>query len=758
MKESWRNGSPMHNEAAAPVTFKAKLNRIIWKADDSPYFVAAFTDQDTGQTFTATGYNSKLNLDSIYELTGHMVQHRRYGRQLSIDAMDVQLPRLKERGIAFLASERFPGIGRKTAARIFEELGDDALVLIHENPDCLDRLALNSAQKQALIEGIQEYKDRDSIFVRLVGYGLSEKTIQLLRQVYKEKLEEVLAANCFDPYFQIRSFRYTDAVKIADGMRMPVQDPRRLEASVFRRIQEGCYSQGNTYLTDEQLYAACGSPDYEAYHAAVQSLMDRGILYFDQPGIYPKNLYAAERQIVRQLHRHSFKVACPAENIEELIASVERKEHIQYDVLQKEAISQFFSRSMMILNGGPGTGKSTTVKGILDLIRQEYPSCEVQLAAPTGRASKRLADLSDMPARTIHSLLKYNMDKEEFMAQKQDLEAMDFLIIDEFSMVDTWLFASLLRALPPKCRLLMIGDEDQLPSVSPGQVFNDMIDSGMIEKVSLKRLYRQSEGSGIAVLAHQINREEPPVYQDGVIMHDLPSEDIALKVMELVRDSFDPDTTQILAPKYQGAAGIDAINESMQNLLNPFDRNKAEIKVGVNQKTYREGDKVLLKKNMAEHNVFNGDIGTIIEVDQKAETVVVDFEAGDPVTFQRRELSDCLSHAWCISIHKAQGSEFQHVILVIDPAAGFMLDKRLLYTAVSRAKKRLDIVGSRALFEARIQSRSFSDRQTGLKNRLISEWNRTETNAMPSSAQTGAEDTEEIHLFEKLDDVQSALS
>lgn len=701
------------------VSLKANLEKIIFQAPDTAYFVASFKDLDTRQIFTATGYMPDLSQDSTYLLKGSMVQHKRYGKQFSCTSVERVLPEFKESVITFLSSDQFPGIGKVTAQKIFEALGEDALNKIQADPSVLDSLTLSPAQKQTLVDGLEDYKGRDSVFMRLVAYGLSESLIYKLKQAYKSKLEEVLQENCFLPYYEVKGFTYRHACKIADGMKMPHDDPRRLEALVYRKVFEACYQNGNTSLSDRTLYNECKIGNYGAYHQAVQSLMDRGLLFFDET-IYPVTLYQAEQEIAKGLHAHEFKVALPADDLDDLIERIERKEHISYDQKQKDAIREFFHHSIMILNGGPGTGKSTTVKGILDLVRLEFPNSQIQLAAPTGRASKRLAELSDMPSRTIHSLLKYNMDTETFVAGADDPLECDFLIVDEFSMVDTSLLAALLKALPSTCRILMIGDEDQLPSVSPGKVFNDIIDSHTVSMVSLQKLFRQANGSGIAALASQIRNEQPVTYSDGVVFHDLPVDDIALKVMDLIQGSFDPEQTQILAPKYQGPAGIDAINEAMQNLLNPFDKNKSEMKVG--QVTFREGDKVLLKKNRTNENVFNGDIGRVAEVDQVGEVVTVAFDEHNLVSFPRKEISENLSHAWCISIHKAQGSEFQHVILVMDPASSFMLDKRLLYTAISRAKKRLDIVGSRSLFESRIRNTSISSRQTGLKKRLEQAW------------------------------------
>lgn len=714
---------------------KGRLERF--KYGKGNYFVAEFTDLDTSDKFVGTGTIPGLREDSVYNLEGFLVDNPRYGRQMQIEQAELQLPKKKDAVITFLAGKRFEGVGKKTAEKIVETLGDDAIETILNNPSVLtQQCGLNEKRAQAVQDGLDQIKGSE-LHIKLLSYGVREKQIQALENYYDKSsllgsshsLEAVLKRNCFEPVYEVKGFGYKSAEKIADGMKIAQNDPRRLQAFIYNRMQELTFQQGSTCVLEKELYDACGFPDPQGFHDAVQYLINCRTIVFDPPTrlLYPADLYRQEKVIAATLYRHMFPVEKPdSEELERVIEKRELQSHIQYDEVQKKAIRDFFSHSVMILNGGPGTGKSTTVQGILDVLHDLYPASTVKLAAPTGRAAKRLQEVTHREARTIHSLLGYNIDSETFNTEGKDLDDLDFLIVDEFSMVDTRLFAALLENIPDECRLLLIGDEDQLPSVSPGRVFNDIIETGLIPMVSLQTVHRQKEGSGIANLASEIRHEQKLVYEGGVHMNDLPDSEVIPYVDKLVDAAFDLDQTMILAPRYDGDLGINTINAAMQTKLNPFSPNKAEIYVG--KTVFREDDKIILKKNTTITidgdgdkkryvRLCNGDLGKITQVDPKEEIVTCLFD-GYTLDLKKEDLQENISHAWCISVHKAQGSEFQQVICVIDPRAYMLLEKRLLYTAISRAKKQLDIVGSQSVFEAKVRAGSVKRRRTTLKERL----------------------------------------
>lgn len=343
-----------------------------------------------------------------------------------------------------------------------------------------------------------------------------------------------------------------------------------------------------------------------------------------------------------------------------------------------------------------------------------YPDAVIQLCAPTGRASKRLSQLSDNDSKTIHSLLKWNLEDNHFGKNEKDPLDIDFLIVDEFSMVDTHLFASLLKALPPHCRILLIGDEDQLESVGPGKVFSDLIETNIFPIVHLEKIFRQSKGSGIALLARDIRDEKKVDFGDGASFIERKPEHILETLMKEV-SAYDEDeraALQIIAPMYKGRVGIDAINAAMQQLINPPAPHKKQMKAGT--VWFREGDKVMLQKNLPDDDVYNGDIGYISEIHDHV--ITVDF--GTQIVDFTKDFLYYLTHAYCISVHKSQGSEYETVYCIVEPQTARMLNKKLLYTAVSRAKKQLFVIGDEKLFERQIRLKQSHIRLTMLKERI----------------------------------------
>ena len=404
----------------------------------------------------------------------------------------------------------------------------------------------------------------------------------------------------------------------------------------------------------------------------------------------------------------------------ENIRTIEKELNISYDVHQIEAIIGFFSHTFLILNGGPGTGKTTTIRGILSLYQRLYPDDEIVLAAPTGRASKRLSELSSYPASTIHSLLKWDLDSNTFLVDEHSPLHCDVLIVDEFSMVDNRLFAQLLKGLPLSSKLLIIGDCDQLPSVSCGSVLRDLIESELFPLFSLNRIYRQAEGSGIANLAYLIRTQAPLTFEKDVSFITCSSVQLRAAVCEVVKNAlekgFDAKDIQVLAPKYQGSCGIDLLNQDLQTLLNPADPYKKEVSIA--GRIFREGDKVLQLRNMREDAVYNGDIGEIIEIENGIQGPVIVVAFDDQIVEYENETLYYLTHAYCISIHKSQGNEYPIVILPIVKEYHFMLNQRLLYTAITRAKCGLVLLGDQQLFQQALKQKERVKRYTSLAEQL----------------------------------------
>ena len=690
---------------------EARLEYIIFENKANHYVVAGFSELKTYHNFTAAGRIENPIEDQEYVLQGEYVKHPKYGEQFRVDMAKKKLPDNSDAIIHFLCGENFPTIGKKTAESIYETLGENCLEKIHNNPELLHEVPNLTAKKILIIQkGIQEFTGFNETYAKLLKYGLSPRQIQMLLDTYDNVLD-VIEEDCFKPYYEVYGFGYKTACKMASAIGLSNEDPRRLDAYIYELARQLSMATGNTYITFATIFQNVRGVNESLIQESIDRLVSLQYLYVENTRIYPFTLHEDEVTIAKELKNHLFEVE--SVDVESKIKQVEFSLAITYDQEQKDAIQLFFDRSFMILTGGPGTGKTTTVKGILEICKDVYPDSKIQLCAPTGRASKRLAQLSNCDSRTIHSLLQWNLEDNSFGKNEEDPLDVDFIIVDEFSMVDTHLFAQLLKALPQRCRILLIGDEDQLESVGPGKVLEDLIKSDVIDTVHLKKIFRQSSGSGIVTLAKEIREETTCHYEDGVEFIERTTPKIMDALIDYVKD-MDLDSMQILAPMYKGAAGIDEINRQMQVLFNPKSPQKNQMKVGTT--IFRENDKVMLLKNLPDEDVYNGDIGTIVEIDSKQNVISVDFT--NTIVDFSTDFLYYLKHAWCISVHKSQGNEYQTVFCIVDVNAKNMLEKRLLYTAISRAKKQLFIIGNKSLFETQVRLKLKRIRQTSLQERI----------------------------------------
>lgn len=694
------------------IEIKAKLKWIIFENATTHYVVARFTESKNAHPFVATGYLIEAQENQSYLLTGNYVEHPKYGKQFKINQAKKELPKNNEAIIRFLSSDTFPTIGKKTAETIYEVLGEDCLIKIKKDSQCLKGVpGLNQKKIDILSEGIQSFDHFSESFSKLISFGVEPRKISLLTTSYKD-IDSVLQEDCFRPYYEIKGFGYKTACKIADGYHMQTDDLRRKDAFIHYTVCDLSMTSGNTYITTDALLNQIYIDPIDLFESLERLEKIQALTIIDKKRIYPYHLYEEEVQIAQLIHLHHFKLEpIDKESLEQYIREVEFDNSITYDDIQKEAIKTFFSESIMIINGGPGTGKTTIVKGILEILRQMDPNAKIQLCAPTGLASKRLALLSHNNSKTIHSLLKWDMTTDRFGANVNNPIEADYIIIDEFSMVDTHLFASLLDALPSHCRILLIGDENQLESVGPGKVFEDLIQSNQFPIVHLEKIYRQSEGSGIVELASQIRNNEACTYQDGVTFIEKNTNEIIPTLVDLAKP-LSLNHLQILAPMYNVNVGIDAINNIMQNLFNPKAHDKEEYVIGTT--LFREQDKVMLLKNLPDEDVYNGDIGRIVHIEKNKKDVLIQVQFHGKIVDFTENFWDLLKLAYCISIHKSQGSEYPIVIVVVDQNTKRMLNQRLLYTAISRAKKQLILIGQKDLFEQCVQLKESHDRQTSL--------------------------------------------
>ena len=396
---------------------------------------------------------------------------------------------------------------------------------------------------------------------------------------------------------------------------------------------------------------------------------------------------------------------------------LEDKLSISYHEIQKEAIFRFFSNSISIIVGGPGTGKTTMIKALSEIFKQLYPFGNLIVTAPTGRAAKRINEICDVESKTIHSLLKWNKENNTFIYNVENPLIYDTLIIDEFSMVDNSLFASLLKACGRVKKICIIGDNNQLPSIRPGNLLNDLIDSGKIPVTLLEHNYRQSKGNEIIALAADIRNNDVDLkrFENDITFFDIRHDrfDLVSLIKEDIKEGYMLDEIQVLAPMYKGEWGIDSLNYSLQEAFNPKDPYKKEKKSG--KYIYRENDKILQLKNRPNDDVYNGDIGILEDIDDKEKSLMVNY-SGTYVFYPFEELDD-ISLAYALSVHKAQGSEYQAVYFIFNRNNYHMLNRNLIYTAISRAKKKLVIIGSQELLKEGLY-RQMKRRNTTLKEKL----------------------------------------
>lgn len=706
---------------AETVQFTGTIEKVFFHRPERDYMIGQLRDDETGRRVRFLGSMPQAQSGQYWQIEGSWVHHPIYGEQLEVRSSAPAIKPIRDLLVRYLSSDLFEGVGRKTAQTLVDTLGDDCISEILKDPSVLEtRCHLKASTAEKILGPLQQMSSFGHRITQLLSWGLSQAEINLLQEFSEERFAQ-LKDDPFLPYYSLRGFGYQGGLKLADGYLLEDSSPKRIEAALLHELTELCYRSGSTCTDAEGLRCRLSLPR-ALFDQAVNGLLQRGLIQYQDGLLYLMELFVSEQMIASGILDHTWEVEPVApETLDRILAEIESESAITYDSGQRQAIETFFASSMMILNGGPGTGKSTLLLGLLKAIHRLYPAEKVTLCAPTGRAAKRMKELSNVHARTIHSLLRWNPVQDSFAVDEHDPINCRFLIIDEFSMVDSRLFASLLRAVPDECRILIIGDEDQLESVGPGNVLRDLIDSGRIPVVHLETLHRQKEGSGIPVLAAQIRQEEALTFLDPVRFLSPQGSTVAcLKDCILLEDN--PESVQILAPKYAGESGILAINSMMQELVNPFDPNRAQLVTHVSaadmrrEVIFRVGDKVLLKRNLPELDVFNGDIGRIAEIDPAAGMLIADF--GDTmVEFEKSELH-MLAHAWCISIHKSQGSEYQKACVIADENAAGMLRKRLLYTAVSRAKASLTIIGDENLFRSGVRRSDENRRFTTLVRRI----------------------------------------
>lgn len=707
-----------------------------------------------GTQIVITGNFGQIQEGETYQFYGKLTDNPKYGLQFLADRYAKKQPSSGQAVVSYLSSSRFKGVGKKTAESIVNTLGEGVLDLILDDPSHLDKVpGLNQTKKQMILDVLEKEQGMQRVILALNKYGLGNQLAYKVYQKFEGKTLSIIQENPYQLIKEIEGIGFNRADIIADEMGIRADAPERIQASILYSIQELTISDGDTYALSKPLLTRSIQVLEESRPFIIEpeSVADNMIelvrlqeIVQDEDRFYIPSLFASEWGISTAIDRlisHSDEIKIPSEKIRKKLSRLEKEMGIQYGDSQKMAIEKALKSRVFLLTGGPGTGKTTVLNGIVTLFAElndlsldptEYKdeAYPILLAAPTGRAAKRMKETTGIPASTIHRLLGLTATDDE-----SDLDDTDrnlkgkLLVIDEMSMVDTWLAHQLFKAVPNDMQVIMVGDKDQLPSVGPGQVLRDFLESEVIPQNELKDIYRQGNDSSIIPLAHRIKEDElPDDFRDKKADRSFfpcttskVLDIITQVVTKAIERGFTAQEVQVLAPMYKGPAGINILNKHLQNLFNPNEHNeKKEVKFIDN--VYRIGDKVLQLVNDPERNVFNGDMGIITgiipskESETKTDNLVIDFE-GNEVTYLRNEWNK-ITLAYCCSIHKSQGSEYDMVILPMVNGYGRMLKKDLLYTAITRASQFLILCGEEEAYRKSLHSTSML-RKTTLKERLL---------------------------------------
>ena len=711
-----------------------KIGHIIYKDEKTRYTVARFRLYELNEKMiTITGYLPQFQDDCLLNLTGTYLDHPRFGMQFQVQHYHRVLPTEPESIITFLSSPLFPGIGKKFAESIVDRWGEDSLVILKENPSLLKEIKGYTPKKEeAFVNGLVNYGEDEEAIRFFTTHGLGIRNILRLERAYGKDAYQLVKENPYRLIEEVDGIGFKIADKLALNMGFDWDDPRRLMAGLCAMTMEECMRTGDSYVEYErlaQVFANQFNDNSLDFDQLLKDAVQSQKLFQVIEKIFHPSQYKSEQYIAHTLKEYPYLDLQPISDEEVMVhlELLEKELNITYDESQKEAILTFFHSPFTIMTGGPGTGKSTVIGAMIHLWKRLYPSYSLACAAPTGRASKRLFELNGVESFTIHSLLKWDLESNTFGMDETNPLSIDCLIVDEFSMVDTWLMSHLLKASQQVKKILIVGDKDQLPSVAPGQVLKDLIDCQVFPVISLTHIYRQKEGSDVISLAHQIREKELDfdVLKNDIKWFECRAVDVKQIVLEVVAQAqlkgYPLQQIQVLAPMYSGLAGIDALNHTIQKFVNPPDEMKRELKVGT--QIFREQDKILQLKNQPNDDVYNGDIGVCIEIiyakedELKQNRIIVDFDGR--IVEYTSETFIHITLAYCVSVHKAQGSEYPIVILPVVPEHRFMLQKRLLYTAVTRASKSLILIGSKQLFSQGISVNEDIPRKTCLLEYLI---------------------------------------
>ena len=727
------------------------VERIKYRNEENGYTVLSLTDE--GDEYTLVGNFHYISEGEMVEATGPMTEHPVYGEQMTVETYEIKTPEDTAAMERYLGSGAVKGIGAALAARIVRRFKADTFRIMEEEPERLSEVkGISEKMAMAISEQVEEKKEMRQAMMFLQEYGISMSLAVKIFQEYGPRLYTVIKENPYQLADDIAGVGFKMADEIAKRVGIFTDSDFRIKSGVLYTLLQAT-ANGHTYLPEDELLSQASELLRVEKESIEKHLMDmqidKRLVIRESEGIrivYASQYYYMEMSVARMLHDLNIRGREPEETIRKKLLQIQKEESIELDEKQVQAVVEAVNSGLLIITGGPGTGKTTTINTIIRYFESE--EMEILLAAPTGRAAKRMTEATGYEARTIHRLLEISgMPGDErsvgmhFERNEENPLDADAVIIDETSMVDIHLMQSLLKAVNPGTRLILVGDVNQLPSVGPGNVLKDVIEAGCFNVVMLTRIFRQASQSDIVVNAHKINAGETvPLGKKSndflFIKRDDPNT-IINAMITLVQKKLpgyvgaDPYDIQIMTPMRKGALGVERLNTILQEYLNPPDKSKLEKESG--GVTFRVGDKVMQIKNKYNiewevrnkygipvdkgTGIYNGDIGIIREINLFAELVTVEFDEGRMVEYSFKQMEE-LELAYAITIHKSQGSEYPAVVIPIFSGPKMLMTRNLIYTAVTRARACVCLVGVPEVFQAMVDNEMEQRRYSGLKERI----------------------------------------
>ena len=724
------------------------IDNIVYQNAENGYVICEVSSKEEGD-FYAVGYMPTARPGESASLTGDWVNHPEYGEQFKVELYDTIMPKEETAIIKYLSSGVIKGVREATAKKLYEAFGDSVFDVLTNEPEKVEKIkGIGHDRAVTICKSFNEQRSVQNIVMFLQQYSISANTAIKIHKIFGSEAVSVIKENPYALANAVDGISFKTADAIAYNIGIPKNSPERIACGVVYYLREAAYTNGHAYLPrgviKEHTVYNLDITETEAENAISELIADRDIILdkIDNNevlylyGMYHDEKYIANRVV--EIATTESKYAIRASRAEEEVDEFERDNGIKLAKKQREAVVTALSSGFMVLTGGPGTGKTTTINAIISIM--ENLNIKVALAAPTGRAAKRMSQVTGRDAKTVHRLLGAQMvgNTHTFSRDEENPLDCDVIILDEASMVDTSLMASFLRAVKPGGRIILSGDSDQLPSVGAGNVLRDIIASGVVSTVKLSDIFRQSEESLIIVNAHKINNGEMPELSDRTrdffFMKRANPSDVATTVTELYKSRL-PKTyglnpmsdIQILSPTKKGITGTVELNRILQMSINPPSQSKNEYKYG--QTVFREGDKVMQTRNNYDIEyttengedgvgIYNGDMGIVDSIHTQERYMIITFDDGKIIEYPFTSVED-LDLAYAITVHKSQGSEFSYVVIPLSTYMPMLMTRNLFYTAITRAKTMVILVGSDRIVENMTKNNTYTKRFTGLSDRLI---------------------------------------